>query len=138
MIRAMYLALQQSSRGPATFVQDAGVAALNGSQTVVQEMRQEYTTRRRILCDALANVTGVTVVPPEAGFFAMVDIRALGQPSQALRRQLLHDSGVVVMHGSAYGPSAEGMLRVSFASGGPLLREGLDRLRAGLTQIGSL
>jgi bifunctional pyridoxal-dependent enzyme with beta-cystathionase and maltose regulon repressor activities len=42
---------------------------------------------------------------------------------------------VAVMHGSAYGPGGEGTLRVSFASGGRTLSEGLERLRAGLLAL---
>ena len=43
--------------------------------------------------------------------------------------------GVVVAHGSAYGPGGEGTLRVSFASGGDNLARGLERLRAGLSAL---
>jgi bifunctional pyridoxal-dependent enzyme with beta-cystathionase and maltose regulon repressor activities len=42
----------------------------------------------------------------------------------------------VVMHGGAYGDSAEGTLRVSFASGGDNLTQGLQRLADGLRKIG--
>jgi aspartate/methionine/tyrosine aminotransferase len=62
----------------------------------------------------------------------MVDVRGLGRTSDDVRRSLLHDPGVVVVHGSAYGPSGEGTLRVSFAAGGNVLEQGLERLRAGL------
>ena len=62
----------------------------------------------------------------------MVDARGLEQPSIEIRRRLMRDHGVVVAHGSAYGPSGEGTLRVSFASGGATLEKGLQRLREGL------
>jgi aspartate/methionine/tyrosine aminotransferase len=39
-----------------------------------------------------------------------------------------------VVNGSAYGPSGEGTLRVSFASGGTTLERGLERLRRGLLE----
>ena len=74
----------------------------------------------------------VGALPPEGGFFVMADVRGLGQPSDAIRRKLLRDHGVVVIHGSAYGPAGEGTLRVSFASGGDNLARGLERLREGL------
>ena len=51
----------------------------------------------------------------EGGLFVMVDISALGMPSDDVRRFLLHEAGVVVIHGSAYGPGGEGTLRVSFS-----------------------
>ena len=135
IINAMFLVLQQSSRGPATFVQDAAAAALSGSQEAVEEMRHVYTARRAAVAEALASVPHVHALLPEGGFFAMVDIRETGLASNEVRRRLLHDAGVVVMHGSAYGPSGEGTLRVSFASGGDTLAHGLDRLRTGLAAL---
>jgi len=135
IIAAMYLVLQQSSRGPATFVQDAGVAALNGPQECVAAMQGEYAKRRQQVIAALSGLKGVTVLAPEGGFFAMLDVHELGVPSNEIRRRLLHEQGVVVVHGSAYGPAGEGTLRVSFASGGKNLTEGLDRLRTGLASL---
>ncbi|MBK9169554.1 MAG: pyridoxal phosphate-dependent aminotransferase [Bryobacterales bacterium] len=133
LIRTMFLVLQQSSRGPATFVQDAGTAALSGPQDCVAEMRETYTQRRQTVLDALIGLPGTRVLPPEGGFFAMLDVRATGMPSNELRRRLLREHGVVVLHGGAYGPAGEGTLRVSFATGGAVLDRGLERLRAGLS-----
>ena len=44
---AMLLVLAQSSRGPATFIQDAAAEALSGSQDCVAQMRAEYSRRGR-------------------------------------------------------------------------------------------
>jgi len=137
VISAMYLVLQQSSRGPATFVQDAAAAALQGPQDCVVEMAAEYAIRRQQVLTALADVPAVDVLVPEGGFFAMADARGLRRPSDDIRRDLLVDHGVVVMHGGAYGESAEGTLRISFASGGDNLEQGLLRLAAGLQELGS-
>lgn len=132
LIRAMFLVLQQWSRGPATFVQDAAEAALRGPQDCVGEMLAEYTRRRSAVLEALGDVPGVEALPPEGGFFAMVDARRLGLSSDQLRRRLLREHGVVVVHGAAYGDGGEGTLRVSFATGGDNLSAGLERLREGL------
>jgi aminotransferase len=120
------------SRGPATFIQDAATTALVGPQGAVEEMRAEYTRRRAQVIDALAGLAHCRVLEPEGGFFAMVDIRATGLPSNDVRRRLLVEHGVAVVHGSAYGPGGEGTLRVSFGSGGDTLERGLARLREGL------
>jgi aspartate/methionine/tyrosine aminotransferase len=135
LIARMLLVLQQSSRGPATFVQDAAAAALSGPQQCVDEMRNEYSARRRRVINALSGIPNVKVLPPEGGFFAMTDVRELGIPSNDLRLKLLHDHGVVVVHGAAYGQCGEGTLRISFGSGGKALERGLVRLRDGLAVI---
>jgi len=128
LVDEMFLVLQQVSRGPAPFVQDAAAAALTGPQDCVEHMRAEYERRLALVEAAL----GARVLRPAGGFFAMLDVRDRGESSEALRRRLLREHGVAVMHGAAYGPGGEGTLRVSFASGAPLA-EGLARLAQGLS-----
>jgi aspartate/methionine/tyrosine aminotransferase len=133
--QAMFLSLQQASRGPATFIQDAAATALMGPQDAVASMRAEYTRRRQTVLDTLATLRRVRVLAPEGGFFAMVDARGTGFASNDIRTRLLQDAGVAVIHGAAYGPAGEGTLRVSFASGGDTLTRGLERLREGLSAL---
>jgi aspartate/methionine/tyrosine aminotransferase len=135
IVQAMFLVLQQSSRGPATFIQDAAADALRGSQEAVDVMRREYAARRATVIAALSGVPRVRVLPQEGVFFAMLDVREIGLPSNEIRRRLLEEAGVVVVNGSAYGEGGEGTLRVSFASGGDTLANGLAQLREGLSRL---
>ena len=135
VIDAMLLLLQQMSRGPATFIQDAAAVALTGPQACVADMQGGYAERRAQVLAALDDIPHARALAPEGGFFAMIDVRDAGMPSNDVRRRLLEDHGVAVAHGRAYGPGGEGTLRVSFASGGANLAAGLDRLRAGLLQL---
>ncbi len=135
ILRAMLLILQQSSRGPATFVQDAAACALSSDQDCVRRMTAEYQARRDVVVERLKGIPGVEPMVPEGGLFVMLDIRGLGKPSEDVSRYLMRDAGVVVIHGSAYGPGGEGTLRVSFAVGGETLDRGLDRLREGLVRL---
>jgi aspartate/methionine/tyrosine aminotransferase len=134
-IATMLLILQQSSRGPATFVQDAAAVAMRGDQTCVLEMTAEYQRRRDLVLRELDGIPGVTPLVPEGGLFVMADIHGLRMPSDEIRKFLLHDAGVVVIHGAAFGPGGEGTLRISFAGGGASLEEGLCRLRTGLQRL---
>jgi aspartate aminotransferase len=135
IIKGMLLILQQSSRGPATFVQDAAACALSSDQECVRRMAAEYQGRRDRVVERLRGIPGVEPLVPEGGLFVMVDIRGLGKPSEDVSRYLMRDAGVVVIHGSAYGPGGEGTLRVSFAAGGETLDRGLERLREGLLRL---
>src|SRR5262249_11554431 len=135
LIDAMFLVLQQWSRGPATFVQDAAVCALRSDQECVQRMCAEYQARRDLVVSRLRGIPGVEPLVPSGGLFVMVDVRGLGMPSDEVRRFLLHEAGVVVIHGAAYGPGGEGTLRVSFAAGGETLERGLERLHEGLLRL---
>jgi aspartate/methionine/tyrosine aminotransferase len=135
LIGAMTLVLQQSSRGAATFVQDAAECALRSDQACVSRMVEEYQARRDLVLDRLRGIPGVEALSPEGGLFVMVDTRRLGRSSDEVRQFLLNEAGVVVIHGAAYGPGGEGTLRVSFAAGGEALERGLDRLRDGLLRL---
>ena len=77
---SMFLVLQQSSRGPATFIQDAGAAALTGPQDCVREMRAEYarSPSSKSIEALSAGFQNVDVLPPEGGFFAMIDMSRTG------------------------------------------------------------
>ena len=134
-IQGMLRVLQQFSRGPTTFVQDAAACALSSSQQCVGELKAEYQGRRDRVVNALSGIPRVEPLVPEGGLFVMVDIRQLGLPSDAMRRNLLREAGVAVVHGSAYGPAGEGTLRVSFAAGGETLERGLNGLRHGLSRL---
>jgi aspartate/methionine/tyrosine aminotransferase len=134
VIAKMLLVLQQFSRGPAMFVQHAAACALKADQAGVRKMAAEFQDRRDRVIRALSGVPDVRPLAPEGGLFVMVDVRPLGMASDEVRRFLLHEAGVVVIHGSAYGDGGEGMLRVSFA-GGAALEQGLDRLRNGLLRL---
>src|SRR5207237_5844984 len=103
VIDAMLLLLQQFSRGPATFVQDAAAHALRGDQTAVKQMAKEYEARRDWVVSRLSGLPGVVPLVPEGGLFVMADVRGLGRPSDEVRRFLLREAGVVVIHGAAYG-----------------------------------
>jgi len=74
---------------------------------------------------------------PDWGLFVSLDVRRLGLPSDAVRRFLLHETGVIVIHGAAYGPGGEGTLRVSFAAGGESLQRSVTGLREGLLRLAS-
>ena len=78
----MFLVLQQSSRGPATFVQDAAVCALTSDQECARRMAEEYQARRDRVVERLRGIPGVEPLVPEGGLFVMVDVRGLGRPSE--------------------------------------------------------
>src|SRR5205807_9945911 len=59
-IQGMLRVLQQFSRGPATFVQDAAACALASSQECVLEQRAEYQTRRDRVISGLSGLPNVT------------------------------------------------------------------------------
>lgn len=134
LTQAMLRISQQFSRSAATFVQHAGVAALDGPQSPVAHMVSSYT-RRRDLVTRLLLEGGLHASPPQGTFFYFVDIRHLGISSDELANHLLEGAGVITVPGTAYGPSGEGFLRLSFAVSESDLVEGIDRIHAAVSKL---
>ena len=135
LIQAMFLVLQQSSRGPATFVQDAAAAALTGPQELPsRDARRVRRAPRAGASTALPAFPTCACCRPRAASSRWWTCAPPGCPRTTSGCACSSEHGVVVAHGSAYGPGGEGTLRVSFASGGDNLARGLERLRAGLSQ----
>jgi aspartate/methionine/tyrosine aminotransferase len=131
--RAMLLVYQQSSRGAATFVQHAGVAALEGPQGCVAEMQREYAARRQLL--AHCSLPTAYWLLPEGGFFALLDVSQMERTSAEVTDFLLEHAGVVVMDALAYGAACDGLLRISFAVSQETIRAGLEQLAEGLRKL---
>ncbi|MCU1406050.1 MAG: aspartate aminotransferase [Glaciihabitans sp.] len=57
--------------------QRAAIAALTGPQDAVEEMRQAFDRRRRVIVDELNKIDGVTCPTPEGAFYVYPDVTGL-------------------------------------------------------------
>lgn len=71
---------------------------------------------------------GVPCVRPSGAFYLIVDVSAATRDSERFALRLLAEKHVAVAPGAAFGPAAEGMVRVSLAAGTEAVLEGLSRL----------
>lgn len=99
--------------GNQPFLADATAVALGDDGEVAKGMASRFQHRAAILFDALNGIAGLTVSRPEAGMFALVDIRATGQSGEAFALGLLETEGVAVMPGESFGEVLSGWLRIS-------------------------
>ncbi len=106
------------------FAQEAGIAALRGSQSVVREMREEFRKRRDLVLSLLENIPGINVNRPQGAFYVFPSYD-LPTPSVEFAKDLLREEQVAVTPGSAFGPRGEGHFRISYASSEEEIREGL-------------
>jgi len=133
IIAAMSKLQSQSTSSTAAFVQKAAVAALNGPQECVAEMRADYLQLRDRILGRLAEIPGVTCTKPEGAFYVYPNVAAyLGRPgaqtAMELASRLLHEAHVVTVPGEAFGTKEH--LRLSYAVSHADVDEGLDRMKA--------
>ncbi|WMW25589.1 pyridoxal phosphate-dependent aminotransferase [Methanolobus sediminis] len=111
-----------------SFVQYAGIAALEGPQEQIQEMVNTYNERRLYLIKRLREIGFDIKVEPKGAYYVLADARKFGEDSLALSRQILEDIGVAVTPGIDFGQGAEGHLRFSYANSLENIKEGMERL----------
>jgi aspartate aminotransferase len=132
IIAAMSKLQSQSTSSTSSIVQKAAIAALNGPQECVCEMRADYLTLRDRILGRLAEIPGVTCTRPEGAFYVYPNVSAyLGKPgaqdTMELAKRLLHEAHVVTVPGEAFGTKEH--LRLSYAVSHENVEEGLDRMK---------
>jgi aspartate/methionine/tyrosine aminotransferase len=119
----------------ASFVQLAGVAALQGDHGPVTRMVAEFKRRRELLVDGLNRLPGVSCRKPRGAFYVFPNIKGTGKSSAEVADRLLQEAGVAVLSGAAFGAHGEGYLRISYANSEANLRKALERMEPVLASM---
>jgi len=138
VIAAMQKIQDQSTSNPSSITQKAAIAALEGGNAFVDEMRVQFDARRRFVMERLGKIPGLQCATISGAFYAFVDAselcarryqgKAIEGSSARLAEILLDDFQVAVIPGAPFG--AEGFIRLSFATSMEQLEKGLDRIEA--------
>jgi aspartate aminotransferase len=114
-----------TTSNPTTFAQYGAIAALNGDQQVVADMRDEFNVRREFMLDRLSRIKNVRVVEPQGAFYFLVDIEPIGIKSINFTEKLLSKQKVAAVPGIAFG--ADYAIRFSYATSLDVITSGMDR-----------
>jgi alanine-synthesizing transaminase len=116
--------------GAFTPIQAAAVAALNGPEDCITEMRATYKKRRDALVDSFGRA-GWTVPPPAASMFAWVPVpeafREMG--SLEFSKLLVEKADVAVSPGVAFGEHGEGYVRIALVENEQRIRQAGRNIR---------
>ena len=110
-----------------TMAQMAAITAIREGQPFVEEMRQSYDERRRVIVEGL-NTIGLPTFEPKGAFYCFPDVRPSGLTDEAFAEQLLAEHCVAVVPGSAFGPSGEGYVRCAYATSMTKIEDALTRI----------
>ncbi len=114
-----------TTSAPATFAQYGALAALHGSQEVVEEMREDFNIRRQYMLKRLREIPNISTVEPMGAFYFLVNIGKTSLKSMNFAEKLLSKHHVAVVPGIAFG--ADDTVRFSYACGMDVIKKGLDR-----------
>jgi aspartate aminotransferase len=143
LVKAMELIQSQLTGGASSIAQWAAAAALDGPQDFVSRCRQSFRSRRDRVVARLREVPGIECAMPAGAFYAFPSCNALlGRETvsgKILRtdedfvRELLEETGVAAVHGSAFG--SPGFFRVSYAASSETLDEACRRIEQFCTSL---
>jgi LL-diaminopimelate aminotransferase len=125
-IRALGVVKTNLDSGQFTAVQRAAIAALEGPEEHLDELRAIYQRRRDLVVGTL-NDLGWSLKPPLGSCYVWVPTPD-GESSAAFADRLLDRTGVFVAPGSGYGQRGEGFVRFSLTVPDDRLVEAMDRI----------
>jgi aminotransferase len=120
-----------------TVAQYAALAALQGSQECVGEIRTALQQRRDLTCrrlDALA--PWFSYVKPHGAYYLMARFQGFELDSVSFALRLLYEARVITIPGGAFGPTGEGHVRLSVGGTEEEISEAFDRIEQWLERAG--
>ena len=124
-----------TTSNPCSISQYASVEALNGDQSEVERMKQEFKKRRDFMVDRINSINNLSCVKPEGAFYVMVNISKvlnkevdgkLIKDSLTFSDLLLEKEKVAVIPGIAFG--VDDFIRLSYATSMENIEKGLNRI----------
>jgi len=119
--------VQYSTSGVATFLQRAGIAALERGESFVAHQIARARQGRDIVCEGLAATGRVRFAPVNGAFYLFFSVQ--GKPDvRRLGLEIVDAANVGLAPGTAFGKGGEGFMRLCFLRSPEQLREATRRL----------
>lgn len=115
-----------------TVSQWAAVAALDGPQECVEEMRSTYAARRRLLLNALDEM-GFTYGMPRGGLYIWINTASTGIEATELSYYFLQE-GVLIFPGTGFGENWGDYMRMTLLQPIEVLEVAVERMKRALAK----
>jgi aspartate/methionine/tyrosine aminotransferase len=109
--------------------QFAGIAALDGSDDSIHEMMEKFTQRRKLIHEGLNSLPGVECSLPGGAFYAFPKVIGTGMDGSEFCKRAMHEAGVAIVPGSAFGKTSKNYVRFSFAASQDNISKALENLK---------
>ena len=109
--------------------QFAGIAALDGSDDSIHEMMEKFTLRRKLIYDGLNSLPGVECSLPGGAFYAFPKVIGTGMNGSEFCKRAMHEAGVAIVPGTAFGQTCQDYVRFSFAASRDNISQALENIK---------
>ena len=110
-------------------IQYGAIAALDGPDDSINLMMEKFTKRRKLIYEGLNDIEGVECVMPGGGFYAFPKVIGTGMNGKDFAKKCLHDAGVAIVPGTAFGKKAIDYARFSFAASQDNIYKALENIK---------
>ena len=109
--------------------QYAGIAALDGPDDSINEMMRKFSIRRKLIHEGLNNLPGVECSLPGGAFYAFPKVIGTGMNGSEFAKKCMHEAGVAIVPGTAFGNTCKDYVRFSFAASSDNISQALDKIK---------
>ena len=110
-------------------IQYGAIAALDGPDDPINLMMEKFTKRRKLIFDGLNSIKGIECSLPGGAFYAFPNVIGTGMNGKEFAKKCLHDAGVAIVPGTAFGEKAKDYVRFSFAASQDNISQALENIR---------
>ena len=110
-------------------IQFGGIAALDGEEKPLNNMMERFSSRRKIIHEGLNSLKGVECSLPGGAFYVFPNVKGTGMNGSEFAKKCLHEAGVAIVPGTAFGKFAEDYVRFSFAASRDNISQALDKVK---------
>ena len=111
-----------------TPAQYGAIAALNGSESHLNNMLKEFSIRRKIIVEGLRSLKGVDCSFPGGSFFVFPNVKNTGMNGEEFTQKCLKEAGVAMIPGTAFGKFATHNVRFNFATSKENISKAIEKI----------
>lgn len=131
IIKAMTNLASHSTSNPTTIAQYGAIAAYEGPQDAVQEMKEAFEHRLNVIYDKLVVIPGISCIKPQGAFYLYPNVKEAATLTgygsvDDFVAGLLEEAMVAVVPGSGFGTPDN--IRLSYATSLEVLEEAVTRI----------
>ena len=109
--------------------QFAGIAALDGSDDSIHLMMEKFTQRRKLIHEGLNSLPGIECSLPGGAFYAFPKVIGTGMDGSEFSKRAMHEAGVAIVPGTAFGKTSKDYVRFSFAASQDNISNALENIK---------
>ena len=109
--------------------QYAGIAALDGSDDSINQMMEKFVQRRKLIHEGLNSLPGIECSLPGGAFYAFPKVIGTGMNGSEFCKRAMHEAGVAIVPGSAFGKTSIDYVRFSFAASQDNISNALENIK---------